>query len=132
MGDWTETEGCLAKVHCVTCRDEEGGRSWRQSVAEHFGVPEGFVERHWACPHGVTLENLPPRPAVAAVSAPRWEPLCRHGRREGCCKVRCRNASVGREVVPAKECSPQCVGFEAAEAGREGQADGTSAGSDAR
>jgi hypothetical protein len=42
---------CASRTHCGTCRDREGGRAWRASLAAHYVVPGGAAD--FACPHGV-------------------------------------------------------------------------------
>ncbi len=35
---------CADLVHCKTCRDKEGGRSWRESLRNAFLIPETDFE----------------------------------------------------------------------------------------
>ena len=39
---------CRREAHCGTCRDLEGGRAWREQIAERFAVES--VD--WPCPKG--------------------------------------------------------------------------------
>jgi hypothetical protein len=49
--DWTESEHCGSRVHCGVCRDLEGGRGFRRSVAAGWSVPGGTED--WDCPWGI-------------------------------------------------------------------------------
>lgn len=45
---WVETIHCTSFAHCRTCRDREGGREWRENIAQEFDVPT----IDWDCPYG--------------------------------------------------------------------------------
>jgi len=46
--EFVKSPHCHREAHCGTCRNLEGGRAWRQQIAERF-VVEGV---DWPCPHG--------------------------------------------------------------------------------
>ena len=41
---------CVSHVHCTTCRDRAGGRSWRASLAAAYALPDAAPD--FTCPHG--------------------------------------------------------------------------------
>ncbi len=47
---FTESAACLLRAHCPTCRDLEGGRTWRASLRNGFALPGDAVD--FPCPHG--------------------------------------------------------------------------------
>jgi hypothetical protein len=51
------SEHCKSRVHCVTCRNLEQGRRWRNDIANKFELPEGKVD--FDCPHGVPWDFKP-------------------------------------------------------------------------
>jgi hypothetical protein len=50
MTNFFDTTACTSRGHCLKCRDKEGGRRWRQSLAKAFETPE---DPDFECPHGV-------------------------------------------------------------------------------
>jgi len=58
MRRFTKTAHCRSGVHCRTCRDREGGRRWRRSIAAHFEVPGGIAD--FPCPRGRPWGWRPP------------------------------------------------------------------------
>ena len=52
MQAFTRSIHCRSRVHCVVCRDLEGGQPWRTAMAERFDVPGRGVD--FKC-----LEGLP-------------------------------------------------------------------------
>lgn len=46
-----ETRHCLSRKHCATCRDLEGGRTWRESLRKAFTLPDDATD--FPCPHGL-------------------------------------------------------------------------------
>ena len=58
MRPFPETRHCRSGGHCRTCRDLEGGRAWRQSLAARFELPPGAPD--FACPHGKAWGYRPP------------------------------------------------------------------------
>jgi len=46
--EFTKSPHCRREAHCGTCRNLEGGRTWRKQIAERFAV-EGV---DWPCPKG--------------------------------------------------------------------------------
>ncbi len=65
-----DSMGCQTRVHCVTCRDLEGGREWRESLGKAFKLPKGAPD--FECPHSIEwgvdwvepigVESKPPTP----------------------------------------------------------------------
>lgn len=55
---FTDSGSCQSRVHCATCRDREGGRAWRESLACCYTMPEGSPD--FPCPHGGDWEKPPP------------------------------------------------------------------------
>ena len=51
MRQFTDSRSCACRLHCPTCRDLEGGRKRRGSLAEHFALPGGEID--FDCPHGI-------------------------------------------------------------------------------
>ena len=49
--DFIETMHCRIRMHCRTCRDLEGGRAWRESLAVLYRLPGDVVD--FECPHGI-------------------------------------------------------------------------------
>ncbi len=54
--DFFADTACTSRAHCRACRDREGGRPWRESLARHFTVPAVDFD----CPHGGEWGQLPP------------------------------------------------------------------------
>ena len=64
MRHLAETNICRTQAHCATCRDREGGRSWRESVMAAFIVPPADSARpavDWLCPRGHAWGDRPVR-----------------------------------------------------------------------
>jgi len=57
MTAFAKSQHCRLRVHCPACRTDA---AWRESV----GAPD-------VCPHGVTVDDLPPVVDLAAVMAKR-------------------------------------------------------------
>ena len=57
MKNFATTQHCRLRVHCPACRTDT---AWRDSV----GAPDD-------CPHGVTVDDLPPVVDLAAVVTER-------------------------------------------------------------
>jgi len=49
MVAFVDTIHCRSRVHCATCRNLEGGRSWRAGLATAFALPSGVVD--FECPN---------------------------------------------------------------------------------
>lgn len=45
------TNHCTSRAHCNTCRDLDGGRSWREGLKKYFHLPQDTVD--FTCPHGL-------------------------------------------------------------------------------
>jgi hypothetical protein len=58
MGRLDLSSICDAVVHCGACRDREGGRAWRESLAKAFAVPAGWPDCE--CPLGRPWGYIPP------------------------------------------------------------------------
>ena len=56
---FTKTAHCIARAHCGMCREREGGRKFRESLAKIFELPDGEVD--FACPQGLPWRNAPQR-----------------------------------------------------------------------
>ena len=72
---------CSAGTHCGTCRDRNGGRAWRASLAAIFELPPGGVD--FTCPHGKAW-NAPAGPVMVPAEELRRAAICKrcpHGRR---------------------------------------------------
>lgn len=54
--EFTKTPYCRREAHCGTCRNLEGGRAWRQGIAEQFAV----LSVDWPCPRGHPWGYEPP------------------------------------------------------------------------
>ena len=54
---FTTTAHCETRVHCRTCRDKEGGRCWRESLATAFELPNGEID--FECPRGKPWGYMP-------------------------------------------------------------------------
>lgn len=48
---FVESFDCECRAHCLTCRDVEVGRAWRQQLTAGFTLPGNRVD--FPCPHGV-------------------------------------------------------------------------------
>jgi len=62
MKNFFKTAHCTSRVHCGTCRNKEGGRSWRKQILSVFkdtDAPEDFE-----CPHGLSWGYTPVRKQV--------------------------------------------------------------------
>lgn len=71
MRNFFKTYACRSFAHCSTCRDLEGGRAWRQSIATACSVPNDAPD--FVCPRGLpwgfTTHTEPPNcDAVAAAN----------------------------------------------------------------
>ncbi len=55
---WKDTQHCQLRVHCRACRDLDGGRAFRNSIAEHYELPPGAPD--FECPLGVPWGYNPP------------------------------------------------------------------------
>ena len=75
--EFIKTPHCLREAHCGTCRDLEGGRTWRQGIAKRFEV-EGV---DWPCPKGHEWGYQPP---AREPKAPKPEPAFVVARRAAC------------------------------------------------
>jgi hypothetical protein len=42
---------CASRAHCPTCRNKDGGRAWRESLAQAFIVPGDAPD--FTCPYGL-------------------------------------------------------------------------------
>jgi hypothetical protein len=49
-GPFTRSHHCRSGAHCGTCRDRDGGRAWRASLASLYVLPPAAPD--FACPHG--------------------------------------------------------------------------------
>jgi hypothetical protein len=58
---FTQTSHCRGGRHCGACRDLEGGRAWRASLARLFVLPQGAPD--FACPYGKGWGHVPRVPA---------------------------------------------------------------------
>lgn len=50
MRNFIKTKHCACGIHCRVCRDLDGGRAWRESLAKVFDLPGGVVD--FECPNG--------------------------------------------------------------------------------
>ncbi len=53
--NFTDTIHCLSRAHCNTCRNLEGGRTWRKSLTSLFVLPDEKVD--FECPYGKKWEE---------------------------------------------------------------------------
>lgn len=60
---------CPLMAHCTTCRDLEGGRAWRQSLATAFELPPGAPD--FQCPHDRPWGYVPTAEELAAETKPK-------------------------------------------------------------
>ena len=58
------TTHCTSKAHCLTCRNLEGGRNWRESLSRNFELPDGKVD--FECPYSIPWNKVEP-PAAKTV-----------------------------------------------------------------
>ena len=86
MKNFATTQHCRLRVHCPACRTDT---AWRDSV----GAPE-------ACPHGVTVDGLPPVRDLASIVTGRLA-ICNACYDRGCSikhQTACRRKAIlGRE-----------------------------------
>lgn len=78
MVDFFNSYHCSCRVLCVTCRDLEGGRTWREELSRAFSLPNNEID--FICPHGVPWNPTPeqlPEPARAALPKPSLIDKCR-------------------------------------------------------
>ena len=81
MQEFIKTTHCTSKVHCKSCRELVGGRSWRESLSKLFVLPDNNVD--FVCPFNKpwndtklqvqtiqAVQNTPTKPIVAQ-AAPR-------------------------------------------------------------
>ncbi len=68
-----ETEACTSGTHCSTCRDREGGRSFRIGLARAFVLPDDAPE--FECPHGKKWEETEFKP-IETVTIPETKKPC--------------------------------------------------------
>jgi hypothetical protein len=54
------TAHCTSRLHCRVCRNKEGGRIWRQSLAKNFTLPDNNID--FECPYGLQWNAQPPKP----------------------------------------------------------------------
>ena len=66
MQPFAQTFHCQSRMHCATCRDLEGGRSWRGQLMATYALPGGVVD--FVCPHGIQAGDdvAPVKPAPSA------------------------------------------------------------------
>lgn len=60
---------CAERLHCATCRDLEGGRSWRKGLGKIFELSGVDFE----CPHGVGWGETPERIIVPKSEPPKLD-----------------------------------------------------------
>ena len=48
---FTDSFHCTSRVHCEACRNLEGGRKFREIMAQHLTVPGGKID--FICPYNV-------------------------------------------------------------------------------
>jgi hypothetical protein len=57
---------CRTRAHCQTCRDLEGGRTWRTGLEKFYTMPSGGID--FPCPHnvewGFKSMSRPPLPVI--------------------------------------------------------------------
>lgn len=104
------TPYCLAEALCGTCRNLEGGRGWRQQIAERFTV-KGV---DWPCPKGHEWGFVPePREATKREPEPEFvatrRKACEACDEEACflkrmLKAPCKKAFRARIVRPGMVC----------------------------
>jgi len=86
MKDFATSQHCRVRVHCPACRTDQ---PWRESV----GAPD-------ECPHGMTVDDLPPVVDLGAVVVERLA-VCKACGDESCSithQTDCRRRAVlGRE-----------------------------------
>jgi hypothetical protein len=76
MKTFYDSEHCLSRAHCKTCRSKKGGRSFRESLMGHF---DDLKVRDFECP-----ENVPWNPEEGQLPeryVPESRPIddtCRH------------------------------------------------------
>lgn len=66
MDNFVDTEHCLSKAHCTTCRDLVGGYQWRNSLKSLFVLPNDQID--FECPYGKKWgdEGMTPKMTTAA------------------------------------------------------------------
>lgn len=50
MNIFIDDDSCKSNIHCVTCRDKEGGRAFRESLGRMFILPVDAPD--FVCPYG--------------------------------------------------------------------------------
>lgn len=77
MTAFADSAACLSRAHCVTCRDRDGGRSWRVSLGRAFTLPQLTID--FDCPYGVPWGiPAPPRPPAAPPATGTPSPASSH------------------------------------------------------
>lgn len=89
---------CQTHRHCPTCRDREGGRQWRESLAVSYALPADGPD--FACPEGhpwgfegfefprqqpAPRRQLTPAEIQARLDAEGYDPRGPDGPFGGCC-----------------------------------------------
>ena len=64
-----ESPECASRAHCRTCRDLNGGRAWRTSLAKLFELPKCGVPPDFACPFGAVWGGEAPAAKAPAPAA---------------------------------------------------------------
>jgi hypothetical protein len=70
MKPFAQSNACRSRLHCITCRDREGGRAWRVNVGRSFSLPVDAPD--FDCPYGVPWGvSTAPEPEKPPETIPR-------------------------------------------------------------
>ena len=75
MRRFASTFHCQSRAHCTVCRNFDGGRAWRQSIAAVYSIPG---KTDFACPYGLPWGFVsPPRDQLKKLGAAELEKMQR-------------------------------------------------------
>ena len=64
---FTDSAACRSRYHCATCRNLEGGRTFRISLGLVKELPSDAPD--FSCPHGIEWGAFPKTPKITGVSS---------------------------------------------------------------